>query len=90
MAYRLKITRSVLREIERLPGNMRQRIRRAIAHLCENPRPPESKQMEGELSAFYRMRLEEYRIIYRIDDDIVQIEIVRVTKRSPRTYEGLN
>lgn len=90
MAYRLKITRSALREIERLPGNIRQRIRRAIAQLSENPRPLASKQMEGELSAYYRMRLEEYRIIYRIDDDIVQIEIVRVTKRSPSTYEGLN
>jgi len=90
MAYRLKITKGVLRAINRLPGNMRQRVRRAIAQLTTDPRPPASKQMEGDLAAYYRLRIQDYRIIYTIDDEIIQIEIIRVARRSPRTYEGLN
>ncbi len=90
MAYRLKITKEVLREIERLPGNMRLRVRRAIAQLTTNPKPPSSKQMEGELSAYHRLRIQDYRVIYTINEEIIQIEIVRVTRRSPRTYEDLN
>lgn len=90
MAYRLKITAEILREIDRLPGNIRQRVRRAIAQLTTNPKPPSSKQMEGELAAYYRLRIQDYRIIYTIDDEIIQIEIVRVARRSPQTYESLN
>lgn len=90
MVYRLRIAKEVMRQIDRLPGNMRQRIRHAIAQLPTDPRPLASKQMEGDLSAYHRLRIEEYRIIYTIDDEIIQIEIVRVVRRSPQTYEGLN
>jgi hypothetical protein len=39
MQHRLKISKRVEREIERLPGNVRQRVRRTIARLAFDPRP---------------------------------------------------
>jgi mRNA interferase RelE/StbE len=89
MAYRLRISREVQRQIERVPGNMRQRVRHAIAELADDPRPDTAKQMEAELSNYYRLRLGDYRIIYTIDDDIVVVEVIRVVKRTPKTYWGL-
>jgi mRNA-degrading endonuclease RelE of RelBE toxin-antitoxin system len=32
--------------IKKLPGNVRQRIKRAIDDLADNPRPPQSKQLD--------------------------------------------
>lgn len=39
MLYRLKISKEVQRQIDRLPGNIRQRVRRMIAELAYNPKP---------------------------------------------------
>ena len=89
MTYRLRIPKSVLRELERLPGHMRQRVRRAIAGLSQEPRPQAAKALRGELTGHWRLRVEDHRIIYSIDDDTVVVEIIRVARRSASTYEGL-
>jgi mRNA interferase RelE/StbE len=89
MTYRLKLSRRVRADIDALPGHIRQRVRRTIAFLAENPRPETAKALYGELKGYYRIRLDMYRIIYTINDDIVVVEIVRVVKRTSRTYEAL-
>jgi mRNA interferase RelE/StbE len=90
MPYRLKLSKEVQHEIDRLPGNMRQRVRRSIAELAANPRPSAAKALEGDLTGYYRLRLDDYRIIYTIEDDVLIVTIIRVAKRTPRTYTGLN
>lgn len=89
MTYRLKLTRQARAEIDALPGTIRQRIRRTIAQLAENPRPDTAKAVRGELNGYYRVRIDAYRIIYTVDDHVVVVEVVRVAKRSPRTYDHL-
>ena len=89
MMYRVKIPKTVHQEIERLPGNIRQRVKKTIAGLAFEPRPPNASELEDELAGFWRIKLEDHRIIYSIDDDVITVEIVRVAKRTPRTYVGL-
>ncbi len=89
MLYRLKLSTEAQQQIARLPGNIRQRIRQTIAGLAYQPRPPQAKQMADELANYYRLRIENYRIVYTIDDDIVLIEIIRVAKRTAKTYDDL-
>ena len=90
MPYRLNIPKTVQAEIGRLPGNVRQRVKRAIAGLAFEPRPQNATELEDELAGFWRLKLDDYRIIYTIADDLIVIEIVRVGKRTPKTYVGLN
>lgn len=89
MTYRLKLSRRVRADIDALPGHIRQRVRRTIALLAENPRPETARALYGDLKGYYRIRIDAYRVIYTIDDDIVVIEIVRVAKRTSRTYNDL-
>jgi len=81
------------KEITGLPGNMRQRVKRAIDSLAENPRPHKSKaldfsDMDKELR---RLRLDRWRIVYAItEDDIIKaIDILTVRKRPPYNYSNL-
>jgi len=90
MPYRLNIPKTVQAEIGRLPGNVRQRVKRAIAGLAFEPRPQNATELEDELAGFWRLKLDDYRIIYTIADDLIVIEIIRVGKRTPKTYAGLN
>ena len=89
MANRLSLSKAVQQDIERLPGNMRQRVRRTIAELATDPRPQAAKTMQDELAGYYRIRLDNYCIIYTIDDDVVLVEVIRVARRTSQTYEGL-
>lgn len=89
MLYQLRFTKEAQQQLARLPGNVRQRVRRLIATLTYNPRPPEAKRMEDDLADYYRIRLENYRLIYTIDDDVVLVEVIRIMKRPPKTYDDL-
>jgi mRNA interferase RelE/StbE len=86
--YRLDLGEN-RRIIERLPGNIRQRIKRAIYALAEKPQPEEAKVLDGELAGYYRLRIDRYRIIYTIQEELVTVVVVRVTQRNNETYKGL-
>lgn len=87
--YRLEIKTTVLRQIDALPGRYRQRVRRTIAKLAMNPRP----LIAHPLRTFpdrYRIRLDDYRIVYRIEDDLLIVEIVKVgRKHGPAFYDDI-
>lgn len=89
MQYRLRIEREAERQIERLSGHMRQRVKRTIAALAANPRPATAKPMEPPHTDKWRLRLENYRIIYTIEDEVVLVTVIRVGKRTQSTYEDL-
>jgi len=45
--------------------------------------------LQNALTGLYKIKVENYRIIYEIFDDIIVVEIVRVARRGPDTYVGL-
>jgi len=66
--YTIYVIPRAWKEIKRLPGNMRQRVRNTIDDLANNPRPPKSieldvsdlPEVEAELR---RLRMEKWRIV---------------------------
>jgi mRNA interferase RelE/StbE len=89
--YTVYVTPDALREIKSLPGNIRQRVRQGIRDLAENPHPPGSKilnvpNFEQEL---YRLRLDNWRIIYAITEADKAIDVFAVRKRPPYDYGDL-
>lgn len=89
MTYHLKISREVAKQIDRLPGKVKHRISRVISSLRQNPTPPEALALSGDPEGLYRIRLEDWRIIYSINHDEIIIEIIRVGRRRQDTYEDL-
>ena len=87
--YQLEIKKSVLGQIALLPGRYRQRVQRTIAALATNPRPHQAEPLRT-FPDRYRIRLDEYRIVYRIEDDLLIVEVVKVgRKHGPEFYENL-
>ena len=56
------------------------RIRAAIDLLSETPRPPNCVALVGE-SSVYRVRADNYRILYEMKDNILQVLVVRIGHR---------
>ena len=79
--YTVTIIPSALRTIQSLPRNLRERIREKIDSLAESPRPHGVKQLQGSQKGCLRLRVGDYRIIYRVEDDRLLVLVVAVGHR---------
>ena len=80
------------KQIKDLPGHVRQRVRRAIDGLADDPRPPQSRRLqvpdfEPEL---HRLRLARWRIVYAITENDSAVDVLTVRKRPPYDYRDLD
>lgn len=79
MAYEILIKASAEKEIRHLPRNVRERVNSAILALREEPRPPGVCKLRGEEG--WRIRVGDYRVVYRIDDGLCEVTVYRVRHR---------
>jgi len=80
MRYSLEFTASASREFHDLDRQFQRRIAEKITALCDDPFPSGSKKLKGQADHF-RIRVGDYRVIYRIDGKRIVIVIVRIGHR---------
>ena len=59
-----------------------------IAALADDPRPTDSRQLQGELGVYRRVREGPYRIVYEMRDEELVVLVVLVAQREG-VYEAL-
>jgi len=77
----------IKQELKRIPGDIRSRIAEAIRALAEDPRPAGVRQLEPNV---YRLRVGQYRVIYKVLDDEQLVLIGRVIRRGEATYRDVS
>ncbi|MCC5607078.1 type II toxin-antitoxin system RelE/ParE family toxin [Nostoc sp. CHAB 5834] len=83
----LRITKSARKDLVDLQPKFFKQVMTKILLLLENSRPQDCKQLKG-YSGVYRVDQSEYRILYTISEDV--IEVFRVGKRNDdEVYENL-
>jgi mRNA interferase RelE/StbE len=90
--YTVYVTPSALYQIKDLPGHIRQRIKRAIDALVNDPHPSDSKALnvpEDLIYEVWRLRLDKWRVLYTITEEDKVIDILAVRKRPPYDYRDL-
>lgn len=80
MPYRVELRPRADKALSRLPTETQKRITERLIQLQENPRPPGVLKLAGEAD-LYRIRVGEYRVIYRIHDDILYVLVVAIGHR---------
>jgi mRNA interferase RelE/StbE len=90
-SWTVYVTPAALKEIKRLPGHLRQRIRRAVGELKRNPRPVKSKALDipNVACEVRRLRLDRWRIVYGLTEEDLVIDVFAVRKRPPYDYGDL-
>jgi mRNA interferase RelE/StbE len=86
--YQLRLANSAQKDLDKLQGNLWERVSEAIRELGETPRPPGTIKLRGGLS-IYRIRVGDYRILYEINDSTDTVLILRVKHRR-EVYRGLS
>lgn len=87
MRYRIAIRPAALKVLSGLPRKIQRRIGRVIDDLGEEPRPSGAKALQGR-HGLLRVRVGDYRIVYQIDDDVLEVLIIRIGHRRD-VYRGL-
>lgn len=77
--YRIVFAPIAEKQLLGLAKTVRLRVAHAIARLADDPLL--GKQLKGELKDYRSYRVGDYRIVYFIRKQVVQVEIVRVAHR---------
>ena len=87
MAYSVQFTAAAAKSLNKLDLSIAVRIKPKILELSQNPRPSGSKKLAGT-DDLHRIRVGDYRIVYRVDDRKQLVEITIVAHRRD-VYRGL-
>ena len=79
MTYQIQVLPVAARAIKKLPAEAKRRVQAVIELLAENPRPPAAKKLTGRPE--WRVRTGCYRVLYRIQDDVLTVVIVHAGHR---------
>ena len=78
--YRIRFTPEAQRNLEALPKAGQRRLDARIIQLTANPRPPGVITLQGE-QGLLRLCVGDYRIIYRIEDEVLLVIVIRIGHR---------
>ena len=80
MAYRIELTPAAGRDFKRLPRAAVVRLAPRLDALADDPRPAGVLPMTG-MHGYYRLRVGDYRIIYKVEDARLLVLVIRVANR---------
>ena len=78
--YKITYKKSVEKDLRSLSVDIRKTIVGKIRALANEPRPHGSTKLRGSDNS-YRIRYADYRVVYRIEDSILTILIIKVGHR---------
>jgi mRNA interferase RelE/StbE len=87
MAYTVTFKLSALKQLEKLPRAVAERILAKSASLADNPRPAGAVKLAGA-GNLWRVRIGDYRVIYVIDDRGQTVD-VRIVAHRREVYRGI-
>ena len=81
MSYKLRLHELALAEWKKLDGSVREPLKRKLEERLDNPRIP-SAALSG-MADCYKIKLRRvgYRLVYRVDDDVVFVTVISVGRR---------
>ncbi len=80
MAYTIELKPAAVRDLRKLPADVRQRVAARIDALAIDPTPPGAEALKGELNCF-RLRLGDYRILYQMERRSLLVLMIRIGHR---------
>lgn len=80
--YEVVFKKTALKELQCLPNKIQQKILDAVQLLAFNPYTEllQIKKMKGT-GALYRFRINDYRIVYLIENNLIKVAIIKIGHR---------
>jgi mRNA interferase RelE/StbE len=79
----LRFTRRALRDIQKITPELRRQLEIALDQLMDDPSAGDP--LHGDWKGYWKLRMGDYRVIYRIiDTHIVEVQYVRYRREAYR------
>ena len=79
-SYRVTLSATAERELDRLPAQVVARIIPRLEKLALTPRAAGCKKLAGG-DKEWRIRVGDYRVVYEIDDEARSVDVTRIRHR---------
>ena len=81
--FKVEFLAEAIKELSELDKPIQRIIKEKIDLLAQNPDNLKNniKALKGEFSGKYRLRVGDYRVIYRVENEIITITIIRIGHR---------
>lgn len=79
--YTIVISARAMEEIDSLPKTVKEWVLRDVNKKLTSDPISFGKPLSGEFKGCYRLRINDYRVIYKISQNIVTVYVVRVDHR---------
>lgn len=88
-SYRLRFHKLALDEWQKLDTSLREPLKKKLSERLENPRIA-SAGLSGMPDCYkIKLRSAGYRLVYRVDDDVIFVTVIAVGKRDKqKVYEA--
>ena len=83
-AYEVRIEPRAQKELDKIPAGSFKKIDQAIFSLAKDPRPFGVKKLDERI---YRIRIQDWRVLYAVLDKGARVVILRIKRRNERTYK---
>ncbi len=83
---KLDLTKAAISFLEQLPPKQFRQVVRKLLSLLGAPEPNDSQALKGH--AFRRTDVGEYRIIYRVENDVLKVPLID-KRNDDRVYRAL-
>ena len=77
--YRIQVKKSAEKELSKIPKKELLKILEKIESLSDNPHPTGSIKLSNQDK--YRVRVGNYRILYKVEDNILTVFVVKIGHR---------
>lgn len=85
MKYRVVVEKRGEKDASKIPARHRKNIDKSILSLASNPRPRGCRKLTDRDG--YRIRINNYRVLYTVDDETGTVVIYRIKRRKESTYK---
>jgi len=84
--YEVLLRRRAEKHLDRVPYADHPRIVKALLALEDNPRPQGYRKLFDDI---YCIRVGDYRVIYKIDDERKEVLVGKIARRREDTYRAV-
>ncbi len=81
MTYSLEFKRSAHKEWNKLGATLKEQFKKKLVERLENPHVPAAKLSGADNLYKIKLRQSGYRLVYRVEDDVVIVTVLAVGKR---------